>query len=130
MNVQPGQPVEVRVAKRISEDYTPQPKRPNPAFGGVGNRLGSPAPTVTSEGSGAAVMPGSFPTSSAASMSGGAERQSINTMFEVDQTLPTTSVQIRLADGTRYALHLSIYILAVYSYSSLLFVCLLGSCVG
>lgn len=25
-------------------------------------------------------------------------------MFQVDQTLPTTSVQIRLADGTRYVI--------------------------
>jgi hypothetical protein len=46
-------------------------------------------------------VPGSFPSTSA-SGSGGAPRPSMTTMFEVDQTLPTTSVQIRLADGTRY----------------------------
>lgn len=31
----------------------------------------------------------------------GAEAGSIQTRFEVDQTQPTTSVQVRLADGTR-----------------------------
>jgi len=107
LNVLPNQPVELRVAKRVSENYTPPLSRPMAAFGGTGNRLGSPAPTLTSEGSGAVAvaMPGSFPSDAAsnarATMSGGAERQSINTLFEVDQTLPTTSVQIRLADGTR-----------------------------
>ena len=108
----PGQPVEVRVAKRLTENYSPPPKS---AFGGVGNRLGSPASVLTPGGSGgtpAAAMPGSFPStsdpaiaSSGASGGGGAERQSVNTLFEVDQTLPTTSVQIRLADGTRCDIH-------------------------
>ncbi|KAJ2921919.1 hypothetical protein H1R20_g15169, partial [Candolleomyces eurysporus] len=45
-------------------------------------------------------MPGEFPAASS-STSGTGERESITTRFEVDQTLPTTSVQIRLADGTR-----------------------------
>ena len=108
----PGQPVEVRVAKRLTENYSPPPKS---AFGGVGNRLGSPASVLTPGGSGgtpAAAMPGSFPStsdpdiaSSGASGGGGAERQNVNTLFEVDQTLPTTSVQIRLADGTRCDIH-------------------------
>jgi len=98
LNVQPGQPVELRVAKRLTENYTPLPKRPMAAFSGSGNRLGSPAPALTSEGTSS--MPGSFPSASA-SGSGGASRPSMTTMFEVDQTLPTTSVQIRLADGTR-----------------------------
>lgn len=96
--------MELRVAKRITENYTPPPKRPAASFGGSGNRLGSPAPVLTSEGT----VPGAFPTSTASSSGsvsavagGGEERQRMNTMFEVDQTLPTTSVQIRLADGTR-----------------------------
>lgn len=51
-------------------------------------------------------MPGSFP-SVAAGPSGSISPRAVpieglSTRFEVDQTLPTTSVQIRLADGTRY----------------------------
>jgi len=78
LNVRPGQPVEVVVSKRTNEDYVPE-RRP---FGGSGNRLGSPVPGPTPA-----------PTR--------AERASVTTLFEVDQTQPTTTVQIRLADGTR-----------------------------
>jgi len=100
MNVLPGQPVELRVAKRFTEDYTPT-KRPMGAFGGSGNRLGSPVPPLSSETASAALpMPGSFPSTSSSGPSS-APQPSMTTMFEVDQTLPTTSVQIRLADGTR-----------------------------
>lgn len=90
LNVRPGQPVEVVVSKRTNEDYVPE-KRP---FGGSGNRLGSPVPDVTS-------MPGSFPAASPSPPTSHAERASVTTLFEVDQTQPTTTVQIRLADGTR-----------------------------
>jgi hypothetical protein len=48
-------------------------------------------------------MPGSFPDGGEGGGEGvRRERTSGNTLFEVDQSLPTTSVQIRLADGTRY----------------------------
>ncbi|KAF9220591.1 SEP-domain-containing protein [Gyrodon lividus] len=97
LNVRPGQPVEVIVSKRTSEDYVPEKR----TFSGSGNRLGSPAPTVTSS----ATMPGAFPAptstgggSSAATRTG---MLGLTTMFEVDVTQPTTTVQIRLADGTR-----------------------------
>lgn len=107
LNVLPGQPVELRVAKRLSENYTAAPKRPTAAFGGSGNRLGSPAPAIASETT-SVPMPGSFPAAASSSggsgSSSGADRPSMNTMFQVDQTLPTTSVQIRLADGTRYVI--------------------------
>jgi len=107
LNVLPDQPVELRVAKRVAENYSPPSKRPMAAFGGSGNRLGSPAPLISgasgSGGSGAgAAMPGSFPGGGEeGSGSVRTERTSMNTLFEVDQSLPTTSVQIRLADGTR-----------------------------
>ncbi|KAG9312589.1 hypothetical protein JVU11DRAFT_6986 [Chiua virens] len=87
LNVRPGQPVEVIVSKRTTEDYVPEKR----AFGGSGNRLGSPVPVPVSTS-----MPGSFPPAPSHP-----ERASITTLFEVDQTLPTTTVQIRLADGTR-----------------------------
>lgn len=95
-----GQEVEVRVDKRIGEDYV-APKTVK-TFTGSGQRLGAPVPNVAAVGS--AAMPGSFPSSSndapAVSLP---PRESMTTLFEVDQSLPTTSVQIRLADGTRYA---------------------------
>ena len=52
-------------------------------------------------------MPGTFPSSGTIRASAtplaepSAERPSLTTRFEVDQSQPTTSVQIRLADGTR-----------------------------
>ncbi|KAG6337186.1 hypothetical protein ID866_1900 [Astraeus odoratus] len=104
LNVGPDQPVEVVVSKRVEEDYVPE-RRPLAAFSGSGNRLGSPVPSFAPRDSATTAMPGSFPsgsTSSAAAARPPAyERERINTQFEVDQTQPTTTVQIRLADGTR-----------------------------
>ena len=84
------------------------PPKARSAFSGEGHRLGSPIPSIAALGGPApsVAMPGSFPvsTSPAASGSGsGSARpaEGISTRFEVDQTLPTTSVQVRLADGTR-----------------------------
>ncbi|KAJ6626698.1 SEP domain-containing protein [Mycena sp. CBHHK59/15] len=85
LNVRMGQRVDVQVTKRTDEDYVP-PKAPR-AFQGSGNRLGAPVPSTARPSSSSAVP--------------AQERASITTRFEVDQTLPTTSVQIRLADGTR-----------------------------
>ncbi|KAH7925749.1 SEP-domain-containing protein [Leucogyrophana mollusca] len=104
LNVVPGQPVELRVAKRLNEDYTPPPKRPSAPFSGSGNRLGAPVPAVSSSGGvggSGGVMPGSFPGGAERVTVERVERESISTRFEVDQTQPATSVQIRLADGTR-----------------------------
>ncbi|KAI1788231.1 hypothetical protein LXA43DRAFT_1026165 [Ganoderma leucocontextum] len=110
LNVSPGQPVELRVVKRLQEAYVVSPRaRQAKVFSGQGHRLGSPAPSAsplptTPE---PASIPGSFPSASdsgaSASGSGSAQRspQEFGTRFEVDQTKPTTSVQIRLADGTR-----------------------------
>jgi len=109
LNVLPGQPVELRVAKRLADNYV-LPKHAVSAFAGEGMRLGAVVPDFapTAAGGSASGMPGAFPsraaTTSAAGSSSGAnvlEREPMITRFEVDQTLPTTSVQIRLADGTR-----------------------------
>ncbi|KAG9019864.1 hypothetical protein FRB90_003455 [Tulasnella sp. 427] len=97
LNVQVGQPVELRVSRRLNEDYVPPPKRFN-VFEGQGNRLGSPLPGGANPTS--QQVPGSFPSegsSSRISQSTG----SLSTKFEVDMSAPNTSVQIRLADGTR-----------------------------
>ncbi|KAJ7076643.1 SEP-domain-containing protein [Mycena belliarum] len=85
LNVRPGQRVDVQVTKRTDDDYVPPKPRP---FQGSGNRLGAPVPAAR-------------PATQAAASSSTAERANITTRFEVDQSLPTTSVQVRLADGTR-----------------------------
>ncbi|KAF8157379.1 ubiquitin-related domain-containing protein [Mycena galopus ATCC 62051] len=84
LNVRHGQRVDVQVTQRTSDDYVPPPPKP---FSGSGNRLGAPVPAASSTSSSTAAA-------SAATASGPVS-------FEVDQTQPTTSVQIRLADGTR-----------------------------
>lgn len=101
LNVQNGQPVELRVARRTNEDYVSPPAR---AFSGSGYRLGSPVPALTvSSNASMSSMPGSFPSASQGSRLGSAsrERESVTTAFEVDRTKPTTSVQLRMADGSR-----------------------------
>ncbi|KAF7350626.1 SEP-domain-containing protein [Mycena sanguinolenta] len=85
LNVRLGQRVDVQVTKRTEDNYVPPPPKP---FSGSGNRLGAPVPAAT-------VAPSSSSAAPAASASGSSPR------FEVDQSQPTTSVQIRLADGTR-----------------------------
>ncbi|THH09956.1 hypothetical protein EW145_g1665 [Phellinidium pouzarii] len=98
-NVHYGQPVELRIDRRINETYEEPPGRPVNTFGGSGFRLGAPVdPIISSVGSvstssalGSRVAPGSQVS----------DPESVQTKFEVDQTQPTTSVQLRLADGTR-----------------------------
>lgn len=102
LNIKTGQPVDLRIAHRMNEPYRPPPGVR--AFHGSGQRLGAPVPELT-QTSGS--MPGSFPGLSSALPSSSSfqrpERESVTTRFEVDQSEPTTSVQVRLADGTRYA---------------------------
>ncbi|KAI8387025.1 hypothetical protein BD560DRAFT_383525 [Blakeslea trispora] len=83
LNVRHGQPVEVRVVKRQDEDYV-APKIPVKPFGGTGIRLGSAASYSPSP------SPSPAPATSAPA----------NTIT-VDDTQPTTNIQIRLADGSR-----------------------------
>lgn len=107
LNVHPGQPVELRITKRSNEHYVP-PKHVR-TFQGSGHRLGAPVPSVSAEASSS--MPGTFldSSSASASSSGSGERPNITTKFEVDQSQATTSVQIRLADGTRSGLPVIIF---------------------
>jgi UBX domain-containing protein 1 len=117
LNVLPGQPVEVRVTRRTEEDYVSTPRR---GFGGPGSRLGGVVPdseSVSAVAPQVVGMPGAFPSSITsaprlASASASAapppssrtrDPESVATRFSVDQTKPTTSVQVRLADGTRFA---------------------------
>lgn len=88
-----NQPLQVEVAQRKSEDYQPPPKRPAKPFEGSGNRLGAATPQVVS-GSSTPSMPGSLPAEAAAA-------PAAPPSFAVDQSQPTTSIQVRLGDGTR-----------------------------
>ncbi|KAF9478749.1 SEP-domain-containing protein [Pholiota conissans] len=107
LNVLPGQHVELRVTKRTEEDYVP-PKGTK-TFGGSGHRLGAVVPEPYSGAGGSSGfsshMPGEFPSGSGVSIpiieTGRPEKPAITPKFEVDQTQPMTSIQIRLADGTR-----------------------------
>ncbi|ORZ03363.1 hypothetical protein BCR43DRAFT_483209 [Syncephalastrum racemosum] len=94
LNVRHGQPVDVRVARRQDEDYVPPPKAPPKPFEGSGHRLGSPAPfAAPASPSGAA--PGAYPSSSSAAAA------SNEPVVTVDESQPTTQLQIRLGDGSR-----------------------------
>ena len=86
LNVRFGQPVELIVARRTHEPYTPPPPPPAQPFSGEGNRLGSAAP---------APSPGAAPAAVPAAPSSGAEPPA------VDASQPTTQVQVRLPDGQR-----------------------------
>jgi len=91
MNVEPGQPTDVHVFRKMDEEYKPPPKKVVP-FAGSGQRLGAPTPgeinTGSSSSSQAAVAPPSIPA---------AEPRTVD--LNPDQ--PSTSIQIRLGDGSR-----------------------------
>lgn len=102
LNIQPGQHVELRVAKNTEQNFDPslRPKKAS-TFGGSGNRLGAPVPSGGAPSSSGSTMPGGFGAEGSTSTRSDRPRESITTQFEVDQSLPMTSVQVRLADGTR-----------------------------
>lgn len=92
----------------MEESYVPPPKKLE-LFSGSGNRLGSPVPSSSNANPAAPTgsIPGAFPGAGAGAGVGGGgtteeRRESITTRFEVDLSAPNTSIQIRLADGTRY----------------------------
>jgi UBX domain-containing protein 1 len=92
MNVQPGQPADVSVFKRMDEDYIP-PKKKFVPFSGQGQRLGSLTPGEAIPVAPVAPAP---PVAAAASSS-----QPAAPAVNVDMSAPSTSLQIRLGDGTR-----------------------------
>jgi len=116
LNVRYGQPVELRVARRMTEDYRPPSPKPLGAFEGAGYRLGAPVPEIigaggSSSGGLAMAMPGAFDAPSTSSGSGSSRTSppaprhvdpaSIRSRFAVDETQPATNLQVRLADGSR-----------------------------
>ncbi|CAN0019051.1 unnamed protein product [Lampetra fluviatilis] len=73
-------------------DYV-KPKSKFKAFGGEGQKLGSPTPHVVTAPAGAQPV--------AATAAAAADTESDAPLVQVDETAPTTSLQIRLADGGR-----------------------------
>ena len=98
LNVRYGQAVDLHVERRMHEDYAAAP-RAHHAFEGTGHRLGAPTPPIAGAGASPSTAPPAASTS--ASTSRADEAESLKTKFEVDQSRPTTSIQLRLADGTR-----------------------------
>ncbi|KFY06934.1 hypothetical protein V492_07600, partial [Pseudogymnoascus sp. VKM F-4246] len=91
MNVAYDQPVDVQL-NRHEEDYK-KPKTVYKPFSGGGQRLGSPVP-------GAETSTASAPIQSSAGPSA-AQPASQTPQVDVDPALPTLSLRIQLADGTR-----------------------------
>ncbi|RUP44884.1 hypothetical protein BC936DRAFT_148897 [Jimgerdemannia flammicorona] len=100
LNVRPGQPVDVRVARRLDEDYVPPPKAPPKPFEGAGHRLGSPVPNIVSSSTLGAYPNASSASASSSSAAPTAARPQAR-QFAVNDSEPVTTLQIRLADGTR-----------------------------
>lgn len=92
LNVQYGQEVDLEVHPHKGEMFK-QPKKKYKAFGGQGQRLGSPTPGV---GPSSAPAQPAAPTPSVA-----ASAISAPASVTIDDSQPTLTLQIRLGDGTR-----------------------------
>ncbi|KAI8054996.1 hypothetical protein BDF22DRAFT_674766 [Syncephalis plumigaleata] len=95
LNVKRGQAVELAVERRLSEQYTPPPPPPAKPFSGAAHRLGSPTPAL------AATTTTTSTTTSTASANTAISTPSTGQILDVDPEQPMTTLQIRLADGTR-----------------------------
>ncbi|GAA5952728.1 hypothetical protein JCM3765_002257 [Sporobolomyces pararoseus] len=106
MKVQQDQRVDLQVQKRLNEKWTRQPGPPAGPWSGSGNRLGSVSPYPDSAPSASSSsMPDAFNSSASASSSAASRPAAVpvstNVQFEVDQSQPTTRLQIRLRDGEK-----------------------------
>ncbi|XP_068708774.1 NSFL1 cofactor p47-like [Montipora foliosa] len=81
--------VHVNMEDHRHEDYIPPPKPKMEAFSGAGHKLGSPVPEVRVRHQPTQDSPATVNSQSAAVPS------------PIDESKPVTSIQIRLADGTR-----------------------------
>ncbi|KAF2851904.1 SEP-domain-containing protein [Plenodomus tracheiphilus IPT5] len=96
LNVEHGQEVDVEVHAHKDEDYK-QPKKKYVPFSGSGNRLGSPTPGASSSAAAPIAAVTSSSSAGAASTSSGSAQPAV----DVDDSVPTLTLQIRLGDGTR-----------------------------
>ncbi|PSK36751.1 hypothetical protein B9Z65_1934 [Elsinoe australis] len=90
LGVEPGQEVDLQLNPHKDEKYV-QPKKKYQAFGGSGQRLGSPTPGPS----------GSSAPSAQAPSSGTSTAKEPAPSVEVDESQPTIQLQIRLGDGTQ-----------------------------
>ena len=92
LDVQPGQEVDLNLDPHKDENYV-KPKPKYKPFGGSGQRLGSPTPGVAAASSSStAAAPASAPTQ---------QSPAAGPVNEVDESVPTITLQIRLGDGSR-----------------------------
>ncbi|KAF2021243.1 SEP-domain-containing protein [Aaosphaeria arxii CBS 175.79] len=94
LNVEHGQEVDVEVHPHKDEDYK-RPKQKYVAFGGSGQRLGSPTPGASS------TPPPPAAATSTTTASAPVSTGSAAATVAVDSSVPTINLQIRLGDGTR-----------------------------
>ncbi|KAK0531936.1 protein phosphatase regulator [Tilletia horrida] len=99
LGVQPGQPVELRVAKRLGEKWSPPPPGPTRAFEGTGQRLGAPVPGDVGLGPSGSSLASSSAAAAAAATAAAPSAPAVRTEFEIDRSQPTTQIQVRLAEG-------------------------------
>jgi UBX domain-containing protein 1 len=96
LQVEPGQPVDVRVAHRMTVDWSPPPKSTLQSFTGRGHRLGDLAEPSSSSSSSS-----SPPSGQAKTTTSSTPQKSIVPEPNIDKSQPTTTLQLRLADGSR-----------------------------
>ena len=98
LNVHYGQDVELRIQRRLHEDFV-EPQHARQAFQGTGHRLGAPTPPIAGAG-GASTSPATA-TATSATTSRADEAQNLQTKFEVDYSQPTVQFRLRFADGSQ-----------------------------
>ena len=93
LNVEPGQDVDVKLDPHRDQKYV-QPKKTAKAFAGSGTRLGSPTPgpSTSNASNENAKIPQDTSSQNAASAA---------PSVTLDESQPTITLQIRLADGSR-----------------------------
>ena len=99
------QPVELRVARRVTEDYVAPPAGPARAFEGTGNRLGASMPGGFESGSSSTIAPAA---PQAPSSGDSTDRPNLQTKWEVDRTQPTAQIRLRLPTNPRYPVTLNL----------------------
>lgn len=101
--VQTGENVEMKLEKRDTEDWTPEPSgsRPGGSFLGHGNRLGRSEHFILSVTDYSAIPGEPVIPPPPASTSSITESKPAQPTPQLDPSLPQTTIQLRLADGTR-----------------------------
>ena len=87
----PMQPINVNLVRK-GEDYTPPPEPKYTAFSGSGRTLGAPSGGAGPSSAGAGPGPASSASASVPVVPGS---------WQVDESQPTTTLQLRLLDGQR-----------------------------